>query len=65
MKYELRLPLRKVQAVLEMQGLKVTPSTVLEILRRTAVWLRPECERILKRIRKADGLTPSTSTGRT
>jgi transposase-like protein len=54
MKYELRLPLRKVQAALERQGLKVTPSTVLEILRRTAVWLRPEYERILQRIRDAD-----------
>jgi transposase-like protein len=54
MKYEERLPLKKVQAALERQGLTVTPSTVLEILRRTAVWLRPEYERILQRIRTAD-----------
>jgi len=54
MKYEERLPLRKVQAALERQGLTVTPSTVLEILRRTAVWLRPEYEKILWRIRNAD-----------
>ena len=54
MKYEERLPLRKAQAALERRGLRVTPSTVLEILRRAAVWLRPEYERILKRIRKAD-----------
>jgi len=54
MKYEERLPLRKVQAALERQGLTVTPSTVLEILRRTAVWLRPKYERILQRIRTAD-----------
>jgi transposase-like protein len=54
LKYEERLPLRKVQAALERQGLTVTPSTVLEILRRTAVWLRPEYERILQRIRTAD-----------
>ena len=32
---------------------EVTPSTVLEIPRRTAVWLRPEYERILRRIRNA------------
>jgi len=54
MKYEERLPLRKAQAALERRGLRVTPSTVLEILRRAAVWLRPEYERILKRIREAD-----------
>jgi len=46
--------MRKVQAALERHGLEVTASTVLEILRRTAVWLRPEYERILKRIRKVD-----------
>ena len=45
LKYEDRLPLRKVQAALERQGLTVTPSTVLEILRRAAMWLRPEYER--------------------
>jgi len=54
LKYEERLPLRKVQATLERQRLTVTPSTVLEILRRAAVWLRPEYERILQRIRTAD-----------
>ena len=54
LKYEERLPLRKVGAALQRQGLTVTPSTVLEILRRTAVWLRPEYERILQRIRTAD-----------
>jgi len=54
LKYEDRLPLRKVQAALERQGLTVTPSTVLEILRRAAMWLRPEYERILQRIRAAD-----------
>jgi len=54
LKYEDRLPLRKVQAALERQGLTVTPSTVLEILRRAAMWLRPEYKRILQRIRTAD-----------
>ena len=54
LKYEDRLPLRKAQAALERQGLTVTPSTVLEILRRAAMWLRPEYEKILQRIRTAD-----------
>jgi transposase len=54
LRYEERLPLRKAQAVLERQGLTVTPSTVLEILRRVAIWLRPEYERILHMIRTAD-----------
>lgn len=54
LRYEDRLPLRKVQAALERQGLTVTPSTVLEILRRTAKWLRPEYEGILQRVRVAD-----------
>jgi len=54
LKYEDRLPLRKVQAALERHGLTVTPSTVLEILRRAAMWLRPEYERILQRMRTAD-----------
>lgn len=53
LKYEERLPLRKVVAALQRQGLTVTPSTVLEILRRIAVWLRPEYERIFQRIRTA------------
>jgi len=54
LKYEDRLPLRKVQAALERHGLTVTPSTVLEILRRAAMWLRPEYERIIQRMRTAD-----------
>jgi len=54
LKYEDRLPLRKVQAALERQGLTVTPSTVLEILRRAAMWLRPEYEGVLQRIRATD-----------
>jgi transposase len=54
LKYEDRLPLRKVQVALERQDLTVTPSTVLEILRRATMWLRPEYERILQRVRTAD-----------
>ena len=54
MRYEERLPLRKVKAALERRNLTVTPSTVLEVLRRASTWLRPEYERILQRIRSAD-----------
>jgi transposase len=36
LKYEERLPLRKVKATLQRQGLTVTPSTVQEIIRRVA-----------------------------
>jgi transposase len=54
LRYEERLPLRKVQTALERQNLTVTPSTVLEVLRRASTWLRPEYERILQRIRAAD-----------
>jgi len=54
LRYEERLPLRKVQAALERQGLTVTPSTVLEILRRVAEWLRPEYHGIQQKIRSAE-----------
>ena len=32
----------------------MTPSTVLEILWRTAKWIRPEYDNILERVRAAD-----------
>lgn len=54
LRYEDRLPIRKVKAALDRQGLNVSPSTVLEILWRTAKWLRTEYEGILERIRSAD-----------
>mgnify|MGYP001078047472 CR=1 FL=1 len=54
LKYEERLPLRKVRAALQRQGLTVTPSTVQEIIRRVAEWLRPEYDMIQERIRRAD-----------
>jgi len=55
MKYEERLPHRKVSEALERTyGLRVTPATVLDITRRVSGWLRPEYMRILQRIRAAD-----------
>jgi transposase len=56
LKYEERLPLRKVKATLQRQGLTVTPSTVQEITRRVACWLRPEYDRIQQRIRRAEAV---------
>ena len=54
-KYEERLPHRKVCESLDRTyGLRVTPATVLDITRRVSDWLRPEYERILRRIRAAD-----------
>jgi hypothetical protein len=54
MKYEERLPPRKVSESLDRTyGLRVSPATVLDITRRVARWLRPEYERILRRIRAA------------
>ena len=55
MKFEERLPHRKVCESLDRTyGLRVTPATVLDITRRVSDWLRPEYERILRRIRAAD-----------
>jgi len=55
MKFEERLPHRKVSEALERTyGLRVTPATVLDITRRVSDWLRPEYEGILRRIRAAD-----------
>jgi len=54
MKFEERLPHRKVSEALERTyGLQVAPATVLDITRRVAWWLRPEYTRILERIRSA------------
>jgi len=53
LRYEERLPLRKATVALSRQDLSVTPSTVLENLRRVANWLRPEYEAIRERIRRA------------
>ena len=54
-KYEDRLPYVKVCESLDRTyGLRVTPATVMDITRRVCDWLRPEYERILRRIRAAD-----------
>lgn len=55
MKYEERLPHVKVCETLErVYGLQVAPATVLDVTRRVCGWMRPEYERILRRIRAAD-----------
>ena len=55
MKYEDRLPHRKVCESLDRTyGLRVTPATALDLTRRVCGWLRPEYERVLRRIRAAD-----------
>lgn len=51
LKFEERLPLRKIRAVLKRQGLDVTGTTVLELLWRTSKWLRPEYKKILAQVR--------------
>ncbi len=55
MKFEERLPYVKVCESLDRTyGLRVTPATALDITRRVCGWLRPEYERVLRRIRAAD-----------
>ncbi len=55
MKYEERLPHRKVSETLDRTyGLSITPATAFDITRRVSEWLRPEYTRILRRIRSAD-----------
>ena len=55
MKYEERLPHRKVCETLDRTyGLSITPATSLDITRRVSEWLRPEYLRIQGRIRSAD-----------
>jgi len=55
MKFVERLPHGRVcEALQRTYGLQVAPATVLDITRRVGDWLRPEHERILKRIRAAD-----------
>jgi len=55
MKFMERLPHWKVcEALQRTYGLQVTPATVLDLTRRVGDWLRPEHERILRRIRAAD-----------
>lgn len=55
MRYQERLPVRKVSEALERTyGLSVTPATVLDITNRVAGWLRPEYDGILGRIRASE-----------
>ena len=51
MKFDERLPERKIRAVLERQGLTITPATVLDLHRRVSEWLRPEYDKVLAAIR--------------
>jgi transposase len=54
MKYEERLPHKKVCETLDRTyGLSITPATAFDITRRVCDWLRPEYERILRRMRAA------------
>jgi len=54
MKFEERLPHRKVSEALERTyGLRISPATVLDVTRRVCGWLRPEYARILRKIRIA------------
>lgn len=54
MKFEYRLPLKKIAEGLERQyELPVTPATVLDITRRVSDWVRPEYEAIRERIRRS------------
>jgi transposase len=54
MKFDERLPERKIQSVLERQGLTITPATVLDIHRRVSQWLKPEYEEVLSNVRRSD-----------
>ena len=51
LKFQQRLPLEKIRSVFEMQGLEISSPTLLELLRRTSEWLRPDYERILTSIK--------------
>lgn len=54
MKFEDRLPHKKVCETLDRTyGLSITPATVFDITRRVSGWLRPEYERIQRRIGRA------------
>jgi len=51
LKFQERLPLEKIQSIFERQGLEISSPTLLDLLRRTTEWLRPEYERILTNVR--------------
>ncbi len=55
LKYEERIPYRKVSDLFEWQyDLEVSPASVLDFVRRTSDWLRPEYERIREDIQNSD-----------
>ncbi len=57
LKYEERIPYRKVSDLFEWQySLEVSPASVLDFVRRTSDWLQPEYEEIWGRIRNSDVL---------
>ncbi|KXB04606.1 hypothetical protein AKJ49_01900 [candidate division MSBL1 archaeon SCGC-AAA382A03] len=57
LKYEERIPYRKVSDLFEWQyNLEVSPATVLDFLRRTSDWLQPEYEKIWSTVRNSDVL---------
>ncbi|KXB03972.1 hypothetical protein AKJ47_01315 [candidate division MSBL1 archaeon SCGC-AAA261G05] len=54
-KYEKRLPHRKISDLLRWEyDLDISPSTVLDLTRRAADWLRPNYKKILQEVRSAD-----------
>ena len=57
LKYEERLPYRKIQEVLKRQyGLEICPATILDLTRRASDAIQSEYEEILGRIRSAEVL---------
>ncbi|KXA92233.1 hypothetical protein AKJ64_03680 [candidate division MSBL1 archaeon SCGC-AAA259E17] len=57
LKYEERIPYRKVSDLFEWQyNLEVSPASVLDFVRRTSDWLQPEYEKIWERVQNSDVL---------
>ncbi|KXB08441.1 transposase [candidate division MSBL1 archaeon SCGC-AAA382M17] len=57
LKYEERIPYRKVSDLFEWQyDFEVSPASVLDFVRRTSDWLQPRYEKIWTRIRNSDVL---------
>jgi len=63
LKYEARLPLHKIRAVLKWQyGIELVAATVFDITRRVSDWLKPSYEEIRQKVREA-GVVYSDWTG--
>ncbi|KXA95364.1 hypothetical protein AKJ65_01940 [candidate division MSBL1 archaeon SCGC-AAA259E19] len=55
LKYEERIPYRKVSDLFEWQySLEVSPASVLDFVRRTSDWLQPEYEKVWENVRNSD-----------